>query len=361
MRFERRGDGAEICTEHNTEQQKCVGVDVEIYRSALAHVLDTAKSSGIISEVSDINKVGVRVVSPGTFFQHHRLIDDAYISELVAREAIAPLHIPVILQEIKQVRALLPSSILVATSDSAFHSTMTILAKTYSIKSEDTKECDIYRFGYHGLSCASVLRRSIDIMGSKNKIIIAHIGSGVSLTAVREGKSIDTSMGFSPASGMVMGTRAGDVEAGALLELMRVREMDISAVRHYLQNDSGLKGIAKESDLRHLLERKVQGDKDAINALELFAYQFKKQFGSLVAVLGGLDAVIITATAAERNPAIRSLLLGSVGFGVELDESVNELLINHDGIITSKDSKVAVALIRTDEFMEMARLVDTFN
>ncbi|MFN3188035.1 MAG: hypothetical protein ACK42D_00615 [Candidatus Paceibacteria bacterium] len=362
LRFERDGAGVELCTVQDTEQQKCEGIDAELYSSALAHVLDTAKAKGVINSLSDITKVGVRVVAPGTFFQPHQVIDDVFVSRLKARSASAPLHIPATLNEISQAMAILPEALLVSVSDSAFHSTMPMVARTYSIKREDTDRYDIYRFGYHGLSCASVLRQSKTVIGEKSRVVIAHIGSGVSLTAVKDGQSIDTSMGFSPASGMIMGTRAGDIESGALLELMRVRDMGLFETQQYLQTVSGLKGLAHESDLRHLLERKAKGDFEAIEALDHFTYRFRKVLGSMVAALGGLDALIFTATAVERNPQVRSLLLaGGAGFPITLNNEKNEQLINHDGIISAEDSSAVVALIRTQEFAEMERVVESLS
>jgi acetate kinase len=362
MRFERVGEGVELCTEYNTEQQKCEGVDTGLYASALSHVLETAKNTGLITSETDITQVGVRIVAPGTFFQKHRIVDDDYRQELQARAAAAPLHIPVTLDELLQVEAVLPAALVVGVSDSAFHSTLPTVARTYSIKREDTLRYDIYRFGYHGLSCASVLRRSESIVGQKKKVVIAHIGSGVSLTAMRDGESIDTSMGFSPVSGMVMGTRAGDIEPGALLELMRVRNMGVREAQQYLQTECGLKGLTDEPDLRHLLERMAQGDLAATEALELFSYRFRKILGGFVAALDGIDALIFTATAAERSPVIRSLLVSALeNFGLSLDIKANEHLINHDGVISTKDSSVTVALIRTKELDEMVRITNNFS
>jgi acetate kinase len=359
MRFERNGQAVELCTEHNNEQKKCEGLAVTEYATALEHVLTTAIESNCITKASDITRVGVRVVAPGTYFQTHRMIDEVYLRELQARVVVAPLHIPTTVNELTQVRLLLPHAVVVGVSDSAFHSTLPPVARTYSIKREDTKRYDIYRFGYHGISCASVMHRLDSVVGKPRRVVIAHIGSGVSITAIRDGVSIDTSMGFSPGSGMVMGTRSGDIESGALLELMRVRDMDISETQQYLQTMAGLKGLAYESDFRHLLDRRANGDTEAIQALELFAYRFKKLLGGHVAALGGLDALIFTATAVERSPAIRSLLGSGLScFGIELDERRNDDLINHDGIISTDKGPVTVALVRTQELDEMVRVTN---
>lgn len=363
MRFERNGQVVELCTQHHNEQKKCEAIDSTLYSSALEHVLTTAGTSGYVAQESDITHVGIRVVAPGTYFQRHRVIDAEYLAQLTARTATAPLHIPTTLSEINLIQTLLPESLLVGVSDSAFHSGMPTVARTYSIKREDTTAYDIYRYGYHGLSCASVVRKLELVLGSRpQRVVIAHVGSGVSVTALRDGQSIDTSMGFSPVSGMVMGTRAGDIESGALLELMRARNMNLTETQQYLQTAAGLKGLARESDFRHLLERMARGETEATEALALFAYRFKKLLGSYVAALNGLDALIFTATAAERSPIIRALMTSDLDcFGIHLDAEKNEQLMNHDGVISVTDSPVAIALIRNQELDEMVRVTNNFS
>lgn len=362
LRFEKNSQGIELCTEQNGEQQKCEGLEVLLYASALDRALEISVEKQLIESVTDISKVGIRVVAPGTSFQAHQIIDDDFIKKLTQKTPSAPLHIPAIIDEINQAQSLLPGVPLLAVSDSAFHADLPKVARNYSLKLTDTKKHDIHRFGYHGISCASVLQKSEKMFGRQRRLIVAHVGSGVSLTAIKDGKSVDTSMGFSPGSGLVMGTRAGDIEPGALLELMRVHSMTVEETYKYLQTESGLKGLADEADFRHLLERKAKGDIETIEALDIFAYRFKKVLGGLVAGLGGLDMLIFTATAVERNPVLRSLLLpADFGLGISLDTNKNEELINHDGVISTEDSQVKIAIIKTEEFVEMEKIAGSFN
>jgi acetate kinase len=348
-----------VCTEQDGQQQKCAGVSGEDFSRSLRQVLDRYLRTNVISNLHDITAVGIRLVAPGTFFQSHRIIDEVFIHKLREREGAAPLHIPHTLAEIAVVGAELPHAQFVAVSDSAFHRTLPSAARNYSIEVEDTLKFDIHRFGYHGLSVASVVRRFNELRGElPSRVIVCHIGSGVSMTAVKDGVSIDTTMGFGPDSGLIMGTRAGDLDAGALLELMRVKNIRSFDTLSYIQTRGGLRGLSGEADFRFVLERAAQKDTAAVAALEHFTYRFQKELGALQMVLGGVDAIILTATAAERSASLRQHVLSSLGwFGVDVDTAKNDALISHDGIISSPSSPVLVMVVRTQEIEEMARVV----
>lgn len=359
MRFERNGNEYGLCRISRGENATCQSVAGDIYNNALRAMLDESVHLGHLSNLKDIERVGVRVVAPGTYFTSHRVVDRAYLQKFRQNERVAPLHMPHIRQEIEQIERELPFSTVVGVSDSAFHTTMPFPARNYSLDRKDTKNHDLYRFGYHGLSVGSVVRRLPDLFGElPSRVVVLHIGSGVSATAVKDGKSIDTTMGFSPVSGLVMGTRAGDVESGALLELMRVRHFSPVDALTYLNTAGGLQGVAGVADLRHVLEHKAQGDEQAIEAFSLFSYHLTKAVGGFVAALGGLDAIVFTATAGERNPDLRAELLAPLlsTFSISLDESTNQLLTSKDGIFSTSESKVKVAVMRTDEMGEIARI-----
>lgn len=357
-RFERNEQTYEVCTEYHGEQQKCEGVQIDHYTAALRQVLDAALSNNIINRLQDITQVAVRIVAPGTVFQQHVIINEEFLRLLRSREAAAPLHIPHTVRELDQLTQELPEAVVIGVSDSAFHAALPAVARTYGIAVADAKMHDIYRFGYHGISCASVWRRVPDVLSSTPaKCIIAHIGSGMSLTALKDGKSIDTTMGFSPASGLIMGSRAGSIESGALLELMRSRNLSLYDTQSYLSSQSGLKGLTGEADFRHILERISSADTVAQEALDIVIYNFQKQLGSYAVALGGLDTIVLTATAMERNSDLRSRFLAHLEwFGVELDVAQNEALPRQGGVISVAGSPVQVVVIPTNELDEMRRI-----
>ncbi len=358
MRFERSGDRYEICVEQDGVQQKCEGISGEAFTASLRQLLDQLAASKVISNLQEIETVGIRIVAPGTFFQKHHIVDGIFMHRLREREPAAPLHIPHTLAELEVVQLELPHAKIVAVSDSAFHASLPTWARDYSIDAKDTTDFDIHRFGYHGISVASLMA----ILGSRaepvpSRLIIAHIGSGVSMTALRNGVSIDTTMGFAPDSGLVMGTRTGDSDGGMLLELMRVKNMRLFDTLTYIQGRGGLKGLTGESDFRQLLEHVTQEEPVAVAALKHFVYRFQKQLGAYATALGGIDRIILTATAAERSPLLRAhLMAGLEWFGVILDSTANEILIQHDGVITTVDSSIQVEVIRTQELQEMLRV-----
>lgn len=363
MRFERTGDRYEICVEQDGVQQKCEGISVDTFGMSLRQLLDQLIESKMIENLQDITVVGIRVVAPGTYFQKHQMVDSTFMHRLREREPSAPLHIPHTLVELEVVQRELPFAKIVAVSDSAFHATMPAWARDYSIEAKDSTDFDIHRFGYHGISIASVvetLRQQSDTL--PERLVIAHVGSGVSMTALRHGVSSDTTMGFTPDSGLIMGTRVGDSDAGMLLELMRVKNMRLFDTLTYVQGRGGLKGLSGESDFRLLLEHVTHEEPLALAALQHFVYRFQKQLGAYALALGGLDAVVLTATAAERSALLRThLLSGLEWFGITLDTVANDILLGHDGIITTPTSPVAVQVIRTQELSEMLRVTTALS
>lgn len=363
FRFERNEQSYEVCREHNGAEQKCEGITATAYQSALDHVVSTAVAEAIISAPTDIERVGLRVVAPGTYFQMHRAIDDVYLATLRTRESVAPLHIPHTLAEIAVVKRVLPQSLLIGVSDSAFHATIPSYVRTYAIEATDTETHDLYRFGYHGLSYASVARQLPALLPTKHaRVVVCHIGSGMSMTALLHGASIDTTMGFGPGSGLMMGARVGDIEPAVVLELMQIHHMKPIDMHTYLQTRGGFVGQTGESDFRHLLARLDAQDVAVTEAFRQCVYRFQKTLGAYMVALGGLDAIVLTATAAERSPRLRALLLDGLShFGVMLDDDRNDMTVSRDGIISSTASPVTVAVLRTNEFHEMLLATHTFT
>ncbi len=363
VRFEKRGSEVELCTERDGQLQTCEGVAATTYSTALEHVLEHAVAAKHIESPAAIDSIGIRVVAPGTPFTEHVRIDTKYRDLLALRAEAAPLHIPPTLQEIDLIRAMLPGTPLYAVSDSAFHATMDSAAHDYSIASEDTVRYDLHRFGYHGISCAAALHSlSVLAHGVPRRVIVCHIGSGVSVTAIKDGKSVDTTMGFSPVTGLTMGTRAGDLDAGALLELMRVKHLSVKDAHAYIQTKGGLFGLSGVSDLRVLIERSQQHDSIAEKTLTHFIFQLHKAIGAAAATLEGVDTIVLTATAMERSSYLRERLLMSLRYlGVVYDQERNEALHSRNGYIHASDSVVAVAVLKSAETDHMYRIVQEIH
>lgn len=352
---ERSQQGTILCTLADGTQDRCQMMGENTYETSVLDFLERALNEKVIASITDITVVGVRVVAPGTAFARHRIIDDACMRELAVTASRAPLHVPHTEHELKVLRQALPHATFVAASDSAFHATMPAWAKTYSIPEHEAAEHDVYRFGYHGLSVAGTLRQLAKFpQVSNNRVIVCHVGSGVSVTAVQNGQSIDTTMGYAPGSGLIMGSRAGDVDAGALLAIMEGRRFKVADAQTYLQTKGGLTGIAGESDLRFLLEARAKGDPKATRAIESFTYAIRKAVGSYVAALGGLDTLVFTATAGERSPALRALITDPLSsLGIILDEEKNNALISRSGIVSAQNSPATVVVIKSEEAAEI--------
>lgn len=353
--IERSEDGFEMCSIVGGVQQRCSLIEKKEYKNSLRNFLLLATQGDFLTSETDITRVALRVVAPGTYFTQHQKVTDAYIAALERNSVLAPLHIPHVLQEIAAVREFLPQATLYGISDSAFHASKPEVARRYAIAAVDAVALDIYRYGYHGLSVSSVLRRYGRVAHrSAKKILVCHIGSGVSVTAVRDGRCVDTSMGYAPGSGLIMGSRAGDIDAGALLALMQQRQLKPNDAQVYLQSMGGLQALGNESDLRLLLLRRARGEAEATLAVEAFIYHLQKTIGAYIAILGGVDTIILTATASERSPLLRSLLLEPLAtFGIMLDATKNESCINRDGVISSTTSAVEVVVVKTAEADEI--------
>lgn len=364
IRFETTNAGYEMCTQHAVEQQSCVSISENEFAEALPLVAEKVKVY-LKRELAgkQLETVVVRVVAPGTYFQNHGEIDEGYIKILKKRESSAPLHVPIILRELKEIKKQFPDVRIIAASDSAFHATLPPQTREYSLQTDDANAYDIHRFGYHGLSIASIVRRIHAIIGvDPERMIVCHIGNGTSVTAVKKGKSVETTMGFSPTTGLPMGSRAGDLDSGALLELMRVKNLRPAEAELYINTQGGLTAMAKDSDIRRLLDRRCQRDPVAIHALDVFAYNIQKAIAAQTVALGGLEVLVFTATAAVRSSELRKLILqGVTHLGVQVSDDRNDVLIGRDGVISVRNSPVKIVVMRTDEMGEMAHVAREFT
>lgn len=314
----------------------------------------TSEKYGAIKSLDEIEAVGHRVVHGGEKFNSSVLITDDVIKSIEDCIKVAPLHNPPNLKGVEAVKELMPEIPQVAVFDTAFHQTMPQKAYMYAIPYELYTKDGVRRYGFHGTSHRYVSKRAYEMLNIKPegvKMITCHIGNGGSITAIKDGKSVDTSMGMTPLEGLVMGTRAGDIDTGAVTYLMERENYDIKAVSNILNKQSGLFGISGvTSDMRDLRKAISEGNERAKLALDMFVYRIKKYIGSYIAALGGVDVIVFTGGIGENVNVVRDAICdGFECFGIKLDKSANDEAIGVEKNISAKDSKVTVLAIPTDE------------
>lgn len=308
-----------------------------------------------------VNCIGHRVVH-GMQHSQPEIIDNDLLEELHKISEYDPDHLPAEIEMIELFKMEFPKLIQVACFDTSFHTTMPPVAKMFAIPRRYYTK-GIHRYGFHGLSYAYLMQELENLAGkeaSQGKIILAHLGSGASLAAVKEGKSIDTTMGFTPVSGLPMSTRCGDIDPGIAWYLMQFEKLDPKQFNHLINHESGLLGISETSGNIQALIEIEDKDSRAAEAIELFCYQTKKWIGSFAAVLCGLDTLVFSGGIGEHSPEIRSEICDCLEFlGVELDEIKN---MRNEAVISKEESRVIVRVIKTNEEIMIARLVsDVLN
>lgn len=326
----------------------------EVYENGLSHFCEVAKTAGHITEENPIFAIGLRLVAPGEYFTKDHVVDDEFIKnlEIVARGD--PTHIEPIRTEMNLAVKLFPNIKIVAVSDSAFHVTMPQVSRSYAIPTKLAKEKDLYRFGFHGISMASIVRDlSMQPSGIANRIIVCHLGSGASVTAILGGKSVDTSMGYSPLEGLVMSSRVGNIDAGAVLSLAETHSVDEMEKLFY--SECGLLALSGLSgDMRILLDAEKEGQAGSHLAIESFVYNVRKYIGAYAGVLGGVDTVVFSGTIGERSAVIRERICkGFEYLNIHIDPEKNKSMINDLDI--SKDGGVHVYVMHGDEAGEILR------
>ncbi|BCB87063.1 acetate/propionate family kinase [Phytohabitans suffuscus] len=307
-------------------------------------------------DLSGLDGVGHRVVHGGLRFSEPALVTDDVVAAVRDLIPLAPLHNPANLAGIEVARKLLPGVPQVAVFDTAFHRTLPEEAATYAIDADLARRHGVHRYGFHGTSHAYVSRRAAALLGRPLETvntITLHLGNGASVCAVEGGRSVATSMGLTPLQGLVMGTRSGDIDPGALLYLARNAAMGVDDLDDLLNHRSGLKGLAGVSDMREVLSRRAAGDHAATLALAVYCRRIKEYVGGYYALLGRLDAIAFTAGVGERAPAVRAeSLAGLSRLGIEIDTERNESV--KEGIISPDGAPVAVLVVPTDEELEIA-------
>ncbi len=336
-------------------------VAMPTHSEAIQAVLDALvdPENGVIASMREIDAVGHRVVHGGETFAHSVRIDGQVLSAMEACVPLAPLHNPANILGVKACSAVMgPNVPQVAVFDTAFHQTMPPVAYTYALPYEYYQQDKVRRYGFHGTSHKYVTQRAADMLGKpieSLKLISCHLGNGSSVAAVAGGKSVDTSMGFTPLAGVPMGTRSGDLDAGILEYLMNKHGMDIKEMLNVLNKKSGVQGLSGvSSDFRDLCAARDAGNGRAALALDLFNYGVKKYIGAYAAAMGGVDAVIFTAGVGENDAAQRMAIASGLEFmGIKMDPDANSVR-GKEAIISAIDSKVKVLLIPTNEELMIA-------
>ncbi len=351
------GDGGFIVSISAVDKEKKESISKKDYESSIEYLIKILKIQNVINDVKEISKIGVRIVAPGNYFIDDRAIDKNYLKELRRVKEQAPLHIKPAIEEVKKAMKIFKSAKIIGVSDSGFHKDMAEKAKIYGLSSEIASKFNIFRYGYHGIAAQSALEKISKFGNLPSKIIICHLGSGVSVHAIKDGKSFDTSMGFTPLEGLIMASRVGNIDAGAVIYL--AKKIGVKKLENYFNNNCGLLGISKKTgDIRELLKLELGGDKYAKLALEAFTYWIKKYIGSYIACLGGLDLLVFTGIIGERSIIMRSRICdGLHDLGIILDENKNKDVFSKDEFIDNENSKSKIAVIVINEMEEIFRRI----
>jgi len=317
-------------------------------------LLDSEK--GVIKKTSEIEAVGHRVVHGGSVFAKTTLIDDKVKKVIHDLSSIAPLHNPPNLMGIEVAENVFPNAKQVAVFDTAFHQSIPEIAHRYAIPNELYEKENIRVYGFHGTSHQYVSKKASHLIGKENaKIISIHLGNGCSITAIKDGKSIDTSLGFGTMNGLIMGTRSGDIDQSVVLYLEQYMDYSSKDITNLLQKKSGMLGLTGMSDLRDIEAAAERGEKMPQLALAMTAYRIKKYIGSYVAAMNGLDAIIFTAGIGENSDVIRKMVCSDLDFlGISLDQEKNQIRSKEIRNIENSQSKVKIFVIPTNEELEIA-------
>ena len=341
-------------------EKKILEKDIPEHTAGIEFLLNTLVSPeyGAIKSLDEINAVGHRMVHGGERFSESVLLNKEVLDAFIACNDLAPLHNPANLKGVNAVSAILPNVPQVGVFDTAFHQTMPDYAYMYAIPYELYEKYGVRRYGFHGTSHRYVSQRVCEFLGvdpKGKKIITCHIGNGGSISAIKDGKCIDTSMGLTPLEGLVMGTRSGDIDAGAVTFIMEKEGLNATGVSNLLNKKSGVLGVSGvSSDMRELEAAVAAGNPKAILAEKMYFYRIKKYIGAYAAALGGVDIILFTGGVGENQANCRSEVCEGLEFmGVKIDLEKNKVR-GEEAIISADDSKVTVAVIPTDEELMIA-------
>ena len=331
------------------------------HKEAIQMVLEalTNEKTGAIKSLAEVNAIGHRIVHGGEKFASSAIITDEMIKAVEECNDLAPLHNPANLIGIRVCSELMPNVPQVGVFDTAFHQTMPAKAYLYGLPVEYYKNYKVRRYGFHGTSHSFVSKRAVEFLGldkDNSKVIVCHLGNGSSISAVQNGKCVDTTMGLTPLEGVVMGTRSGSIDPAIVEYIAKKENLDLAGVMNVLNKKSGLQGMSGvSSDMRDLRVAAAEGNEDAKNAIEVLCYGIAKYVGGYVAAMNGVDAIVFTAGIGENVGMIREKVCSYLGFlGVTIDAKANEAM-GEEVVISGADSKVKVAVIPTNEELAICR------
>ncbi len=336
--------------------------DMPDHEVSIRMVLDalTDEKYGVIKDLKEINAVGHRVVHGGEKFTKSVTLDEEVIRGVEECSPLAPLHNPANLIGVRACQAIMPSVPNIGVFDTAFHQTMEPVAYMYGIPYEYYEKYKVRRYGFHGTSHSFVSKRAIEMLKldpDHSKVIVCHLGNGASISAVKNGKTVDTSMGMTPLEGLVMGTRSGDIDPTIVEYLAHCLDKPLEDILNILNKESGVFGLSGgvSSDFRDLDDASKKGNEKAKLAVEVFSYRTAKYIGSYIAAMDGVDAIVFTAGVGENNVIVREQILSHFGYmGVQLDREANQIR-GEEKIISTPDSRVKIAVIPTNEELAIAR------
>lgn len=336
-------------------------IDLPDHEVAIKKVLDTLldKEIGVLTSLDEIGAIGHRMVHGGEKFSSSVIINEEIIKQIETCNDLAPLHNPANLLGVRACQEVMPGVPNVVVFDTAFHQTMPAKAYLYGLPKEYYEKYGVRRYGFHGTSHSFVSKRLAELAGldyNNSKMIVCHIGSGASISAIKDGKSIDTSMGMTPLEGLVMGTRSGDIDPAIIEFICQKENISVSEMTTILNKKSGVLGLSGVSnDFRDLVDARESGNKDAANALDVLVYRIVKYIGAYYMALGGVDAIALTAGAGENNKEVREMIMeGISALGVKIDEKANQTR-GEEILLSTKDSKVPVWIVPTNEELAIAR------
>ncbi len=354
--------GAEGSTlKHSGRKTVQIDKPMPTHKEAIKLVLDALvdKDHGVISSMSEIAAVGHRVLHSGEDFNDSTLITPETLEKIESNTDLGPLHMPANIMGIRACREVMPNAPMVAVFDTTFHSTMPDYAYMYGIDYDDYKKYKVRKYGFHGSSHAYVSGRASQLMGTdKIKTVVCHLGNGASISAVKDGKCVDTSMGLTPLEGLIMGTRSGDIDPAVIEYLMDKKKCDIHEMTNYLNKKCGVLGVSGvSSDFRDLEAAVNAGNARAKLAMDMFGYRVKKYVGSYAAAMGGLDCLVFTGGIGEHTVCVRKAVCENMEYlGIVLDDKKNANPPRDTEVeISAKNSKVKIYIIPTNEELYIAR------
>jgi acetate kinase len=356
---ERIGEETGVLTHETPDGQHRHERAFATFEDALSSALTAFADHGPVLDTSALAAVGHRVVHGGALFAAPALVDDALVEAVTDLVPLAPLHNPANLEGLRVARLLFPDVPQVAVFDTAFHQTMPAHAHTYAVPRAWREEHQIRRYGFHGTSHAFVSQVAADLLGKplgETNLVVLHLGNGASATAVRAGRSVDTSMGLTPLEGLVMGTRCGDLDPAIHAHLHRQLGWSLDDIDRALNRESGLKGLAGHNDFREVMTRRAAGDQSAQLAFDVYAYRIRKYVGAYYAALGEVHAVVFTGGVGQHNPDLRSAALsGLERLGIEIDPARNDPPVRTPTVVSVEGADVPVLVVPTNEEWEIAR------